>query len=192
MFLKDVEAARKGRYGEMIQKAQAAGQSVPGIWQLFAYKPEMTQHLSALTEAIMRGPSPLTIAQRELIAAVTSSTNRCPFCTGSHVATAGELYGDKAKVQAACTNPETAPLTEAEKVLLYFVQKVTKEAYRTQPSDIDELKAVGWSDEAIYDAIAVCGLFNFYNRWNDANGSPDMTAEDFDVTGKRLAANGYA
>ncbi|WP_218110046.1 carboxymuconolactone decarboxylase family protein [Oligoflexus tunisiensis] len=191
MFLKDVEAARKGRYGEMIEKSLAAGHPVSGIWHLFAYKPAMTQHLSALTEAIMRGPSPLTVAQRELIAAVTSSTNRCPFCTGSHVAAAAELYGDEAKVHAACTNPATAPLTEAEKTLLFFIQKITKEAYRTQSSDIEELKAAGWSDEAIYDAIAVCSLFNFYNRWNDANGTPAMQPEGYAATGKRLATKGY-
>jgi uncharacterized peroxidase-related enzyme len=192
MFLKEVAAARQGRYGEMIAKNLASGLPVSGIWYLFAFKPEMTEHLSALTEAIMRGPSPLTIAQRELIAAVTSAGNRCAFCTGSHVAVAAELYGDEAKVRAACTNPETAPLTEAEKLLLHFVRKITKEAFRTEQTDIDELKAAGWSDEAIYDAITVCSLFNFYNRWNDANGTGNMSHEAYVASGKRLAKKGYA
>jgi uncharacterized peroxidase-related enzyme len=191
MFLKEVAAARQGRYGEMIAKSQAAGLPVSGIWHLFAFKPEMTKHLSALTEAVMRGPSPLTVAQRELIAAVTSATNRCAFCTGSHVAVAAELYGDEAKVRAACTNPETAPLSDAEKILLHFVRKITKEAFRTEQTDIDELKAAGWSDEAIYDAIAVCSLFNFYNRWNDANGTENMSQEAYVASGKRLATKGY-
>jgi uncharacterized peroxidase-related enzyme len=191
MFLKEVAAARQGRYGDMISKNLAAGLPVSGIWHLFAYKPELTQLLSAFTEAIMRGPSPLTIGQRELIAAVTSATNRCVFCTGSHVAVAAELLGNEDQVRAACTNPETAPLTDAEKVLLHFVRKITKEAHRTEQTDIDELKAVGWSDEALYDAINVCALFNFYNRWNDANGTPDMSHEAYELSGKRLAAKGY-
>ncbi len=53
--------------------------SVPQIWHLFAYKPETTKHLSAFSEAVMRGPSPLSAGWRELIAAFTSKLNHCPF-----------------------------------------------------------------------------------------------------------------
>ena len=57
---------------------------------------------------------------------------------------------------------------------------------------MDPLKAAGWSDEAIYDAINVCALFNFYNRWIDANGVGDYSAEFYARSGERLAATGYA
>lgn len=55
------------------------GGQVPQIWHLFAYKPEITRHLSAFSEGVMRGPSPLTAGFRELIAAFTSRKNHCPF-----------------------------------------------------------------------------------------------------------------
>ncbi|MFL5348235.1 MAG: hypothetical protein ACJ8AT_25865 [Hyalangium sp.] len=57
---------------------------------------------------------------------------------------------------------------------------------------MDALKAVGWSDEAIYDAINVCGLFNFFNRWIDATGVGHHSAEVYEITGSRLAQSGYA
>lgn len=38
------------------------------------------------------------------------------------------------------------------------------------PEDVRPLYAHGWTDEALYDAITVCPLFNFYNRWIDATG----------------------
>ncbi len=57
---------------------------------------------------------------------------------------------------------------------------------------MDLLKAAGWSDEAIYDAINVCALFNFYNRWIDANGVGDHSAELYARSGERIAATGYA
>ena len=80
MFLPDVEAAPKeGAYARLIQAARAGGQPFPQIWCLFAYKPEATQHLERFTHAIMRGPSPLSAGQRELIAAYTSARNHCPF-----------------------------------------------------------------------------------------------------------------
>jgi alkylhydroperoxidase family enzyme len=80
MFLKDVEAHQgTGHHAEMIQRCCQAGMEVPRIWHLFAFKPEVTGALSAFTQAVMRGPSPLPSGMRELIAAFTSRQNRCLF-----------------------------------------------------------------------------------------------------------------
>ena len=57
--------------------------------------------------------------------------------------------------------------------------------------DVDEAKAAGWSDEALYDAITVCALFNFYNKWIDATGVSDMPAAAYAASGQRLATVGY-
>jgi alkylhydroperoxidase family enzyme len=59
--------------------AQSAGSEYPKIWHLFAYRPQATAHLSAFTQEIMRGEGPLSPGLRELIAAVTSIGNNCPF-----------------------------------------------------------------------------------------------------------------
>jgi hypothetical protein len=57
---------------------------------------------------------------------------------------------------------------------------------------VDALKAVGWSDEAIYDAINACALFNFFNRWIDANGVGHHAPEIYAFTGVRLSQGSYA
>ena len=81
MFLSEVEDNSKGTgaYADLIRNMQRAGQPFPQIWHLFAYKPENTIHLERWTQAIMRGPSPLSPGIRELIAAYTSRRNQCPF-----------------------------------------------------------------------------------------------------------------
>jgi alkylhydroperoxidase family enzyme len=80
MFLKDVECCDgSGERGEAIQRMKAANLPVPQIQYLLAFKPERTDHLSYFTQAVMRGPSPLTEAQREKIAMFTSRLNQCPF-----------------------------------------------------------------------------------------------------------------
>jgi hypothetical protein len=56
---------------------------------------------------------------------------------------------------------------------------------------VEEVKAAGWSEEALYDAITVCALFNFYNKWIDATGVSDMPAAAYAVSGERLATFGY-
>ena len=59
------------------------------------------------------------------------------------------------------------------------------------PSDIETLHAAGWEDDAIYYAITVCALFNFYNRWIDASGVPALSDEAHRQGGKRTATQGY-
>ena len=80
MFLGEVEQSPpKGAYAGPIQGMQSGGIPVPQIMHLFAYKPDRTDHLSAFTQGVMRGPSPLSPGMRELIAAFVSRRNDCPF-----------------------------------------------------------------------------------------------------------------
>jgi alkylhydroperoxidase family enzyme len=80
MYLADVEGFRgTGPRAEAIERLRAAGQPIPQIMHLFAYKPDRTDHLAAFTQGVMRGPSPLSPGQRELIAALTSKLNQCLF-----------------------------------------------------------------------------------------------------------------
>jgi hypothetical protein len=58
--------------------------------------------------------------------------------------------------------------------------------------DVDRVLRAGWSDEALYDAITVCSLFQFYNNWIDATGVGDMPVMAYEMSGKRLATVGYA
>lgn len=82
IFLPDVQNNPKpGRYLDLIRAHQNEGTETWNIWYLFAFRPEATQHLARFTEEVMRGPSPLTSGLRELIAAFTSYTNECGFCT---------------------------------------------------------------------------------------------------------------
>ena len=80
MFLHQVEQGRGGGpYAAAIEHLQAAQLPVPQIMHLFAYKPDRTDFLSRFTQAVMRGPSPLSPGLRELIAAFTSRRNDCVF-----------------------------------------------------------------------------------------------------------------
>lgn len=80
LFLPAVERHEDpGPRGEAIRGMRAEGLPVPGILHLFAFKPERTRHLARFTQEALRGPSPLSAGQRELIAAFTSDRNGCPF-----------------------------------------------------------------------------------------------------------------
>ncbi|MEO8369656.1 MAG: hypothetical protein ABI806_10675 [Candidatus Solibacter sp.] len=86
---------------------------------------------------------------------------------------------------------ERSSLNEPDKALLRFVAKVNHDSPRITPEDMAPLHEAGWNDEAIYFAITVCALFNFYNRWIDASGVHAMSDEAHRQGGKRMAVQGY-
>lgn len=85
----------------------------------------------------------------------------------------------------------TAPIDDADKAMFAFLETMNRESHRLQQSDIDTVKAAGWTDEATYDAITVCALFNFYNKWIDATGVSDLPAAAYAGSGERLGTRGY-
>jgi alkylhydroperoxidase family enzyme len=108
-----------------------------------------------------------------------------------HAAVAAELYGDQDLVRGVMADLETSALPEADKALLRFVTKVNHESPSISAEDMKPLYQLGWMDEAIYYAITVCALFNFYNRWIDASGVHAMSDEAHRKFGLRTAQHGY-
>jgi alkylhydroperoxidase family enzyme len=86
---------------------------------------------------------------------------------------------------------ENSALDDKHKALFRFVDKVNHDSPRITADDMAPLYAAGWTDEAIYFAITVCALFNFYNRWIDASGVHALSDEAHRVGGKRTAQHGY-
>lgn len=95
-------------------------------------------------------------------------------------------------MSAVLSDLENSPLTSSEKLLLRFIDKVNHESFRIIPEDMVPLREAGWTDEAIYYAITVCALFNFYNRWIDATGVHALSDEAHRMGGQRSADSGYA
>src|SRR3954447_12293106 len=110
----------------------------------------------------------------------------------SHAAVAAELLGSEELVRGVLADLETSALASNEKAMLRFVRKVNEDSVNIGPADIAALKAVGYTDEAIYYAITVCALFNFYNRWIDASGVHAMSDEAHRAGAKRSAIHGYS
>ncbi|MCP2502050.1 MAG: peroxidase [Deltaproteobacteria bacterium] len=101
------------------------------------------------------------------------------------------MLGNRPLVTAVLQDYRTAPISDREKALFAFIEKVNRDSSRIRKEDVAEVKAAGWSEEALYDAISVCALFNFYNTWIDATGVGDMPAAAYAASGERLATFGY-
>jgi alkylhydroperoxidase family enzyme len=87
---------------------------------------------------------------------------------------------------------ESSALDDRHKALFRFIDRVNKDSPRITAADLEALRAAGWTDDAIYFAVTVCALFNFYNRWIDATGVHVMSEEAHRQGGQRMAVQGYA
>lgn len=162
----------------------------PGIRGLLEYRPETGGPLSALAEALLRGPSPLTPAERELIAAYVSTRNSCRYCAGSHGAAARHL-GDPALVDAVLADADTAPISPKLRALLAIAESVRAAVAPVADELVAAARAAGADDVAIHDAALVAAAFCMYNRYVDGLATALPPDGAFDAIGARLASSGY-
>lgn len=152
---------------------QRAGEKlgfVPNVLRVWALRPEHMLRWRKYMDELLKGKSGLSEAQREMIGVVVSSVNRCHYCMVSHSGVLRSLTGDPILVDTLLANYRHAPLDSRERAMLDFAVKVTEEAYRCGETDLDALRAAGWSDEEIMDIAEVTAMFNLTNRMANALG----------------------
>ena len=125
---------------------------------------EMYRHWGRFSDALMRGPGPLTVAERELIAAYTSGLNACSMCYHDHTMAATEFGVDPGTYKAVLADIDTAPVEAKMKPLLRYARKLTQTPAQLTAADAQAVFDAGWSEGALHIAIMVCARFNCINR----------------------------
>jgi uncharacterized peroxidase-related enzyme len=168
-------------------------EGVPGIRSLVMFRPETGKHLYDLAQVLLRGSSPLSEAERELIAAYVSHRNDCLFCKSSHAAAARCLYQtDQQLVDDVLQNMEQSSVSDKMKALLRIAGKVQILGKEVKQEDIDMARAAGAIDRDIHDTVLIAASFCMFNRYVD--GLASLTPQDpavYAEMGKRMAEQGY-
>jgi uncharacterized peroxidase-related enzyme len=155
-----------------------------------ATRPDYYRPWMDMVETLMRGPSPLTVGQRELIAAWTSKLGECPYCYGGHQAAAALLGYSQELLDTMIDDVDVAGIEAEMKPLLKYVRKVALEPYKLVQADADAVFAAGWDERALHDAIAVCCTFAFMNRLVLGHGI-EAIPEKFEARGRQHVEKGY-
>jgi len=169
-------------------------QGMPGILGPLRMYPETEKPLSELTQVLLRGPSSLTAAERELIATYVSSQNHCTFCTNAHGAIARHLLGDDATVEAEVRSDfRQAPISDRLKALIAIAGKVQADGRSVTTEDVEQARDAGADDRAIHDTVLIAATFCMFNRYVDglAAWTPEQP-EVYEQIGRALAERGYA
>jgi uncharacterized peroxidase-related enzyme len=162
----------------------------PVMRDLYRAYPASCRPLGEFTEAALRGPSPFTQGQRELIAAYVSGLNACVYCHATHVGVAEACGVPSNVIEALLHDIETAPVEARMRPILRYARKLTLTPARMTEADAAAIYDAGWDDDALYSTVLVAALFNFYNRLVDGVGLalPEGYVAE---AAKRLSIKGY-
>ena len=155
------------------------------------YRPRFFGHAwMRLVQSILRGPSPWSPAERELIAAMVSRLNACPFCVGIHGGEA-TLGLTRTVDSAMLENWRGAGLDPRIAAVFELLEKRAADPDALAPDDIDRVRAAGVSDQAISDVFYIAFIFDLINRLANSFGFTSETEEGTRKSAAVLHRFGY-
>ena len=137
---------------------------VPNVLQAYAFDIDKLNAFTAMYNDLMLGDSGLSKLEREMIAVVVSSINRCWYCQVAHGAAVRALSKDPALGEAMVMNYRAANLAPRQRAMLDFAAKLTKASEEIEETDRQALRDVGFTDRDIFDIASVAAFFNMTNR----------------------------
>lgn len=137
---------------------------------LYKTFPKNVQPLMEYTDGVLRSDGELSIAQRELIATFTSGLNACDFCFQSHLIYAQAFGIGEGVIEALSEDIDSAPVDTKLKPILHYVKKLNQLPSRIVEADAALVFEAGWGEQALYEAVQVCALFNMMNRIIEGTG----------------------
>ncbi|MCB1361685.1 MAG: peroxidase-related enzyme [Rhodobacter sp.] len=153
---------------------------IPNVLLAHSFDITKLNAFTAMYNDLMLGPSGLSKLEREMIAVVVSSTNRCWYCQVAHGAAVRQLSGNPALGEALVMNWRVAPLDARQTAMLAFAEKATKTSSEIVETDRQALRDAGFTDRDIFDIASVTGFYNMSNRVASAIGmepNPDYHAQ---------------
>ncbi len=160
--------------------------------EILKSEPDLGLPIAQYHEVLLRGPSPFSIGERELMAAFVSGLNACDFCSEEHEAVASRFDVEEGTLAALLTDVESAPVSDKLRPAFRFLNKLTLQPSRMVASDAEAIYAAGWEDPAVYHLASICALFSFDNRLIQGVGIAPHDPDKLQSTADRLHARGYA
>jgi uncharacterized peroxidase-related enzyme len=142
---------------------------VPNVLRALSLRPaRLRNFISTYNEIMLGEDSRLSKLEREMIAVVVSSVNRCYYCLVVHGQAVRELSGDPELGEMLVMNYRVAELPPRQRAMLDYAWKLTAHPDEIGEPDRAQLRAEGFDDHGIFDISEVVALFNYSNRMSVA------------------------
>ena len=137
---------------------------VPNVFLALAHRPNECRAFFDYHDALMLRDGGLSKAEREMIVVSTSGENNCPYCVVAHGAILRIYAKDPLVADQVAINFRKADITERQKAMLAFAEKVAVNSAVLEESDYEALRSYGFDDEDIWDIGAIAAFFALSNR----------------------------
>lgn len=137
---------------------------VPNVFLAMGHRPDELRAFMAYHDALMERESGLTKAEREMIVVTTSGANDCLYCVVAHGAIVRIRSKDSRLSDQLATNHRKADITDRQTAMLDFAMKVALDSRAVGDSDLEALRAEGFSEDDIWDIAAITAFFAMSNR----------------------------
>ena len=159
--------------------------------EAFKAFPEIGRPILELSEALLRGPSPLSPGERELIAAYVSGLNNCRFCWAVHSAVAEKMGIPRTQIPDPARHFDTSSVSGNLLPILALARKLTRDPSSLCEQDVSSVAAAGWDSTAVFHVVGITSLLNFMNRFVEGLGIRASEAQTAKAA-EQLAHGGYA
>ncbi|MGO1461875.1 MAG: peroxidase-related enzyme [Marinobacter sp.] len=137
---------------------------VPNVLTVFSQNLKQLDGFTRFYNELMMGESELSKLEREMIAVVVSSENKCFYCLVAHGAAVRVMSGDPALGEHLVMNYRTAKLDKRQRAMMDFASLLTRSPQTVAEDEVQALRDAGFSDTAIWDLSNVIGFYNMTNR----------------------------
>lgn len=137
---------------------------IPNVLTAFSHNLKQLDGFTRFYNELMMGESELSKLEREMIAVVVSSENKCFYCLVAHGAAVRVLSGDPALGEHLVMNYRSAKLDKRQRAMLDFASLLTRSPAKVAEDEVQALRDAGFSDRGIWDLSNVIGFYNMSNR----------------------------
>ena len=150
----------------LFDKVFAQRGNVPNMFRVMAHRPEIFATMQAHFGAVLNTGT-VSTKLKELIIVRTSQVNDTPYCLASHTILARGLGWTDDQLQNLAAWQQREDFTSAEKAALRLAETVTRDAHAVTDEQFAELRTY-YSEGEIVELLCAIGLFNYFNRFNNA------------------------
>ena len=150
----------------LFDKVFAQRGNVPNMFRVMAHRPEIFATMQAHFGAVLNTGT-VSTKLKELIIVRTSQVNDTPYCLASHTILARSLGWSDDQLAHLAEWPSRDDFTPAEKAALRLAETVTRDAHAVTNEQFAELRSF-YSEGEIVELLCAIGLFNYFNRFNNA------------------------
>lgn len=150
----------------MYDKVFAQRGNVPNMFRVMAHRPEIFSTMQAHFAAVLNTGT-VSTKLKELIIVRTSQVNRTPYCLASHTILAESLGWSEEQLSHLADWSVREDFSPAEKAAIRLAETVTRDANEVSDEQFAELSGY-YSEGEIVELLCAIGLFNYFNRFNNA------------------------